>query len=72
LLLVQLSTRIYKSVSERVDSSLRNEHLSYNHHIEVAKLSEDKQVEFLSRASEEKLSVRELRQEIRKDNILIK
>lgn len=61
----------YKSVAERVDSSLRNEELSFNHHLEVAKLPEEKQKEFLQKASEEKLSVRELREEIRKDGITI-
>lgn len=57
----------YKSVSERVESSLRNDDLSFNHHVEVAKLEPEKQVEFLNKASEEKLSVRELREEIKKD-----
>lgn len=57
----------YKSVSERVESSLRNDDLSFNHHVEVAKLTPEKQEEFLHRASEEKLSVRDLRDEIRKE-----
>lgn len=60
----------YKWTSESVESSLRKEDLSFNHHKEVAKLSEEKQIEFLTRASEEKLTVRELRQEIKKDNIV--
>ncbi|MBA3283886.1 MAG: hypothetical protein H0U27_02340 [Nitrosopumilus sp.] len=34
----------------------------------MAKLPEAKQTEFLTRASEEKLTVRELRKEIRKKN----
>lgn len=57
----------YKSVADSLDTNLRNENLSFNHHREVAKLSEAKQTEFLNRADEEKLSVRELRDEIRKD-----
>lgn len=60
----------YKSVSERVESSLRNDDLSFNHHVEVAKLPEAKQIEFLAKAAEEKLSVRELRQAIKKDKIM--
>src|SRR5690606_25416358 len=51
---------------------LRNEHLSFNHHVEVAKLPESKQITFLQRASEEKLSVRDLRQEIRKEALIDK
>jgi N6-adenosine-specific RNA methylase IME4 len=65
----------YKSVAERVEPSLRNESLSFNHHVEVAKLPPEKQEQFLSNASEEKLSVRDLRAEIRKekfkDNIIM-
>ena len=57
----------YKSVAERT-SSLRNEDLSYNHHVEVAKLTPEKQESFLKRASDEKLSVRDLRSEITKDS----
>ena len=33
----------YKSVSERVESSLRNDDLSFNHHVEVAKLTPEGQ-----------------------------
>ena len=55
----------YKSVSENIPSSLRRDDLSFSHHAEAAKLPEAKQAEFLTRASEEKLSVRELREEIR-------
>ena len=59
----------YKYVADNVDLSLRNESLTFSHHREAAKLPEDKQIEFLDRASEEKLTVRELREEIRRDNI---
>lgn len=58
----------YKSVAERT-SSLRNEDLSFNHHVEVAKLKPDQQKKFLDKASEENLSVRELRDEIRKSEV---
>lgn len=53
-----------KSVGEKIDSSRRREDLSFEHHREVAKLSPEKQGEFLKRASDEKLSVRDLRREI--------
>jgi len=60
----------YNWVSDKVDSSLRKDDLSFNHHKEVAKLPEQKQIEFLQKACDEKLSVRDLREEIRKDGIL--
>jgi len=59
----------YKYISDNVPSSLRNDDLSFNHHREVAKLTPDKQTEFLNRASEEQLSVRDLREEIRRSEI---
>jgi len=62
----------FKSVSENVQSSLRNDDLSFNHHKEVAKLIPEKQEIYLKRAKEENLSVRELRSEIRKDELKIK
>lgn len=62
----------YKHIAEQTanirESSPRGEDISFTHFREVASLSEEKQKEFLTRASEEKLSVRELRQEIRNDN----
>lgn len=60
----------YKSVAERVESSCRRDDLSYSHHEEVAKLNPEKQNYFLGKASEEKWTKRELREEIRKDDIL--
>lgn len=59
----------FKYVADNVSSSLRNEDLSFNHYKEVAKLPPEKQELFLNKAVEEKLSVRELREEIRKNNI---
>lgn len=56
-----------KSVSENVPSTVRLPDLSFTHHAEVAKLTPEKQELFLNKAVEEKLSVRELRNEIRKD-----
>lgn len=55
----------YKSIADNVKPSLRNDSLSFNHHVEVAKLPEEQQIEFLQKAADEKMSVRELRQEIR-------
>jgi DNA modification methylase len=61
----------YKSVSDNVESLLRNKDLSFNHHKEVAKLPPEKQEVFLQKASEEKLSVRDLRNEIKKSEIQV-
>ena len=43
--------------------------MGFSHFEEVAKLSPEKQSQFLNKASEEKLSVRELRDEVRKSEI---
>jgi DNA modification methylase len=58
----------YKRVAENTSSN-RLDDLSFTHHIEVAKLSPEKQEAFLKKASEEKLSVRDLRNEIKKAEI---
>lgn len=58
----------YKKVSESVKPSERSELLGYCHHREVAALPPEKQERFLNKAVEEKLSVRDLRQEIKKEN----
>lgn len=58
----------YKWVAENTSSN-RLEDLSFTHHIEVASLPLDKQKQFLQLASEKDLSVRELREEIRRDGI---
>jgi N6-adenosine-specific RNA methylase IME4 len=63
--------REYRQISESVKSGARAPDLSYTHHREVAKLPEPKQIEFLKRAVEEKLSVRDLREEIRKADIIV-
>jgi len=59
--------RQYKQVSEQVKSDTRVSDLSWTHHREVASLTPEKQELFLNRAIEEKLSVRELHNEIRKN-----
>lgn len=59
----------YKSIAENIPCSRRREDLSFSHHVEVAKLEPEKQDEFLLRASNEGLSKRELREEIRRDDI---
>lgn len=61
--------RDYKRVSENVESALRNADLSFNHHKEVAKLEPEKQKFFLQKAVDEDLSVRDLREEIRRADI---
>jgi N6-adenosine-specific RNA methylase IME4 len=59
--------RQYKQISEQVKSDTRVSALGYAHHREVASLPEPKQIEYLTRASEQKLSVRDLRAEIRRE-----
>lgn len=58
----------YKHVAEKVPSSRRREDLSFSHHAEVAQLPQEKQVQYLSLASEAGLSKRELREEIKKES----
>lgn len=57
----------YKNVSENIKPSARAEHLSYTHHREVASLPQEKQEHFLQKAFDENLSVRDLREEIKKE-----
>lgn len=61
--------RVYKSISENVDSNQRLPNLSFGHHREVASLPPEKQEQFLQLASEKDLSVRELREKIRRNGI---
>jgi N6-adenosine-specific RNA methylase IME4 len=64
------SLRQYKRVADSIESGTRVPDLSYSHHREVASLPPEKQMEFLNKAAEEKMSVRELREEIRKDGVV--
>ena len=50
-----------KWVSARVPSSLRNDKLSYNHHVAVAPLPPDEQEAWLDKAEAEGLNVKQLR-----------
>jgi hypothetical protein len=59
----------FKSVSQSVEPLLRNKDLSFNHHKEVASLPPEKQEYFLGKAVDEDLSVRELREQIRRSGI---
>ena len=63
--------RNIKNIADKVESSRRRDDLSFSHHAEVASLPPEKQELFLRRAIDEKLSVRELREEIRKDNYVL-
>jgi phage N-6-adenine-methyltransferase len=54
-----------KSITRSVKSSLRNELLSWSHHIEVAALEPEEQAVWLNRAEVESWSVRRLREEIK-------
>ena len=61
--------RLAKNTSEMVESGRRLPDLTFSHHVEVASLTPDKQELFLNKAVEEKLSVRDLREEIRKEKV---
>jgi hypothetical protein len=52
-------------VASRFDLSLRNDKLTWSHHVLLAPLEPDQQREWLRRASEERLSVADLRLELR-------
>jgi hypothetical protein len=54
-------------VASHIDPSRRREGLSWSHHAEVACLSPAEQDRWLDRAEEERLSVRCLRQELRRE-----
>ena len=63
------SIREFKYVADHIPSSIRMDDNSFGHLQLVASLSPEKQESFLKKASEEKLSVRDLREEIRKDDV---
>lgn len=52
-------------VASRFDLSLRNDKLTWSHHVLLAPFEPDAQSEWLRRASEERLSVADLRLELR-------
>lgn len=52
-------------VASRFDLSLRNDKLTWSHHVLLAPLDPDAQRQWLRRASEERLSVADLRLELR-------
>jgi hypothetical protein len=52
-------------VASRFDLSLRNDKLTWSHHVLLAPLEPEAQREWLQRASEERLSVADLRLELR-------
>ena len=64
------SLRYIKLVAEKIESARRRADLTFSHHLEVVKLSPDKQDEYLEKASKNKLSVRDLRRLLRKDGVL--
>jgi N6-adenosine-specific RNA methylase IME4 len=64
------SLRYIKLVAEKFESARRRADLTFSHHLEVVKLSPDKQDEYLEKASENKLSVRDLRRLLRRDGVL--
>lgn len=54
-----------KYVTGKIESSRRNEDVSFSHHLEVASLPPIEQDAWLDKAAKEKLPVRELRQQIK-------
>lgn len=54
-------------VASQVDVSRRREALSWSHHAEVAAMAADDQQQWLTRAEQGRLSVRDLREEIRRE-----
>jgi hypothetical protein len=52
-------------VASRFDLSLRNDKLTWSHHVLLAPLEPEEQQQWLQRASEERLSVADLRLELR-------
>jgi hypothetical protein len=59
-------------VASHIEHSRRREALSWSHHAEVACLSADEQDRWLDRAEQERLSVRCLRQELRREKRALK
>lgn len=57
-----------KYVAEKVESSLRNENLSFSHHKAVAPLTPTEQKQWLDKAEKENISVREFRKQIQAAN----
>lgn len=55
-----------KWVSEKIDLSLRKDNLTFNHHKEVASLPRAEQEEILKKAVDEKLTVKEVREFVKK------
>jgi hypothetical protein len=53
-------------VASRFEAGRRRERLSWSHHAELAALESDDQEQWLTRAEEERLSVRDLRGELRR------
>jgi hypothetical protein len=52
-------------IASRVDKSVRNEKLTWDHHVLVASLEPDEQRHWLERAEEEQFSVADLKLELR-------
>lgn len=59
-----------KYVSSKVQMSLRNDNLSWTHHKLIAPLSPDKQKYWLDRAEAEKMSTRQLRENLEAEGLI--
>lgn len=65
----KVTLRYLKDTSENIKSDRRRAELNFSHHREVSALPPEKQEHYLQKAVDEKLSVRDLREEIRKDKV---
>jgi hypothetical protein len=62
------SLRNISSISKRIEMSRRRDNLSWSHHAEVAVLEPENQTKLLDWAEKEKVSVKELRTEVKRQN----
>jgi N6-adenosine-specific RNA methylase IME4 len=62
--------RYIKLVSEKIESARRRADLTFSHHVEVVKLSPEKQDEYLEKAAQNNLTVKDLRRLLRRDGVM--
>lgn len=61
------SIKEFKYVADNIPSSIRMDDISFGHLQQIAPLSSEKQIEFIEKIKEDGLTVKELKNEIRKD-----
>jgi N6-adenosine-specific RNA methylase IME4 len=64
------SLRYIKLVAEKIESARRRADLTFSHHLEVVKLSPEKQDEYLEKAALNNLTVKDLRRLLRRDGVI--